>query len=67
MKFADTVRCYHDGIGERFDFMDRTGHRHGEYRKGCAISPAPYNALGAVKIGEAWHWVLSQNTKPSDA
>jgi len=58
MKFADTVRCHHDGVGERFDFSDRTGHVHGEYRKGDRISPAPDHAIGAVKVGEAWFWVI---------
>jgi len=60
MKFADTVRHYDDGIGERFDFSDRTGHIHGEFRKGCAISPAPDKAIGAVKIGEGWFWVVRE-------
>ncbi len=58
MKFADTVRNYFDGHGERFDFLDRSGHIHGEYRKGCPVSPAPDDAIGAVKIGESWFWVI---------
>lgn len=60
MRYADTVRSYHDGKGQRFDFTDRTGHIHAEYRKDDIFSPAPDKAIGAVKVGETWFWVICE-------
>ena len=55
MKFADRVERDRD----TFTFRDRTGHIHGEFKKGDPVCSAPENAVGAALVEGHWHWVLA--------
>lgn len=45
--------------GEWFYFVDKAGHTHAAYcREHRGDSHAPGRAVGAVRIGQTWFWVL---------
>lgn len=62
LKFADYVMVEEQSDGNTiFVFMDRSQHVHGSYQKNNSLSCAPPAAIGAVKQGNDWFWLLESN------